>query len=139
MTILVWCLAGATLSLLVIVPVLNPHLINMNVSNKSGAASDLIGLWSIGIKSLLFYSKLFSQLSIILGAILLFIATIHAMGNNIMNAMSEAPIGLGILFAGFFFPVIVNLVFMILYFIFDIFLAVLSIKGTKASADTAKE
>ena len=136
--ILLGCLAGAVLGLLAIVPVLNPHIINMSISEKSSAASDLIGLLAIGIKSMLYYSSLFARLVIIAGALLLLVATYQVLTGDrysymLQAAMLDGSVALGILFSGLFYPVLVYFLFMILFFVADILLAVLSLKEIKAT------
>ncbi len=137
--ILLGCLAGAVLGLLAIVPVLNPHIINMSISEKSSAASDLIGLSTIGIKSMLYYSSLLARLVIIAGALLLLVATYHVLADD-YSAVMQGGIALGVLFSGLFYPVLVYFLFMILFFVADILLAVLSLKEIKATnIPTVKE
>ena len=137
--ILLGCLAGAALGLLAIVPVLNPHIINMSISEKSSAASDLIGLSTIGIKSMLYYSSLLARLVIIAGALLLLVATYHVLADD-YSAVMHGGIALGVLFSGLFYPVLVYFLFMILFFVADILLAVLSLKEIKATnIPTVKE
>ena len=127
------CFAGAALVLLATVPVLNPHIINMNISEKSGAASDLVGLSAIAIKSMLYYSSLFARLVIIAGALLLLVATYQVLAGNVLLAMMGGGVALGILFSGLFYPVIVYFLFMIVFFVADILLAILSLKKIKAT------
>jgi len=138
LTIFLGCLAGAVLVLLATVPVLNPHIINMSISTKSGAASDLVGIIAIGLKSLLYYSKLFARLVIIGGGLLLLFATYGMLAED-FSAVMRGSTGLGVLLVGFFYPVIVYIWFLLVYTVADILLAVLSIKEIKASADQAKD
>ena len=137
LNIFLGCLAGAALALLTTVPVLNPHIINMSISEKSSAASDLIGLWAIGIKSMLYYSSLFARLVIIAGALLLLVATYQVLTGDrysymLQAAMLDGSVALGILFSGLFYPVLVYFLFMMVFFVADIILAVLSLKEIKA-------
>ena len=128
------CFVGAALVLLATVPVLNPHIINMSISEKSSAASDLIGLSAIGIKSMLYYSSLFARLVIIVGALLLIVATykvLTAESYMVELAMMDGSVALGILFSGLFYPVLVYFLFMLVFFVADILLAVLSLKEIK--------
>ena len=138
LNIFLGCLAGAALALLTTVPVLNPHIINMSISEKSSAASDLIGLLAIGIKSMLYYSSLLARLVIIAGALLLLVATYQVLTGDrysymLQAAMLDGSVALGILFSGLFYPVLVYFLFMILFFVADILLAVLSLKEIKAT------
>ena len=132
LNIFLGCLAGAALVLLATVPVLNPHIINMSISEKSSAASDLVGLSAIGIKSMLYYSSLFARLVIIAGALLLLVATYQVLAGNVMVAMMGGSVAVGILFSGLFYPVLAYFLFMIVFFVADILLAVLSLKEIKA-------
>ena len=137
LNIFLGCLAGAALALLTTVPVLNPHIINMSISEKSSAASDLIGLSTIGIKSMLYYSSLLARLVIIAGALLLLVATYQVLTGDrysymLQAAMLDGSVALGILFSGLFYPVLVYFLFMMVFFVADIILAVLSLKEIKA-------
>jgi hypothetical protein len=134
LNIFLGCLAGAALALLATIPVLNPQIINMSISEKSSAASDLIGLSAIGIKSMLYYSSLFARLVIIVGALLLLVATYQVLTVDrymVEQAMIDGSVALGILFSGLFYPVLVYLLFMAVFFVADILLAVLSLKEIK--------
>lgn len=138
LTILLGCLAAAVLILLSTIPVLNPHIINMSISTNSGAAGDLVGIIAISLKTLLYYSKLFSRLVIIGGGVLLVIAAYGALAEDI-SAVINGGTGLAILMVGFFYPVIVYIWFLLIYAIADILLAVLSIKDINAKADQEKD
>jgi len=138
LTIFLGCLAAAVLILLSTVPVLNPHIINMSISKNSGAASDLVGIIAISLKTLLYYSKLFSRLVIIGGGVLLVIAVYGALAEDI-SAVMNGGTGLIILMVGFFYPVIVYIWFLLIYAIADILLAVLSIKDIHAKGDQEKD
>jgi hypothetical protein len=125
------CITGAILVLLSNVPVINPHLINMSIADKSGIASDLIGLFSVNAKSGLYFSTLFSRLLTITGAVLIVVAIYKIMtakGYVMFAALSDGGIAVAVLFAGLFYPVIAYFFFMIVFFIADILLAILSMK-----------
>ncbi len=129
--VLLWCLGLAILTLISTIPILSPHLINLRVSDDSGIASDLIALSSTGIKSALYFSRLVSRLITIAGSILVLIAlfdVIRATGWATFAAVTKGGAGIGVLFAGLFYPVIAYFLFMLVFFVADIILAILSLK-----------
>ncbi|MBB44060.1 MAG: hypothetical protein CMM44_09890 [Rhodospirillaceae bacterium] len=138
LTIFLGCLAAAVLILLSTVPVLNPHIINMSISTNSGAASDLVGIIAISLKTLLYYSKLFSRLVIIVGGVIMVIAAFGALAED-MSSIMRGVNGLAILMVGFFYPVIVYIWFLLIFAIADILLAVLSIKDINTKVDQKKD
>ena len=110
----------------------------MSISTNSGAASDLVGIIAISLKTLLYYSKLFSRLVIIGGGVLLIIAALGALASD-MSSIMRGYTALATIMIGFFYPVIVYIWFLLIYAIADILLSVLSIKNIKANVDKGQD
>ncbi len=101
----------------------NPSLININVSTDSSSGEDFITIFSSGLKSFVYFERIISSLLIFSGII----KTIEVIADyNFMYAdMYWAG---GLIAGGIAFPLIAYLLFIILWFINSIFLAILSLK-----------
>jgi len=101
-------------------PLFNPALINLNVSKESSAADDLIGLFTLNLKSLLFQERLISRVLILISSIMFLWSIFDSNIGTFFGA-------LGMLIAGIIFPLIAYLFFVIFYSIYSLFQAILHI------------
>ncbi len=101
----------------------NPSLININVSLDSSSGEDLITIFSSGLKSLLYFERIISSLIIVSGII----KTIEVIVDYDFMYADIYWAG-GLIAGGIAFPLLAYFLFLILWFIYSIFLAILSLK-----------
>ena len=111
-----------------------PERANLNVDKSSSVAEDMIGLVSFGLKVSLVFSTLISRAFMALGAFMLVLSMFGLLGTVISeefaynwNGNSDILMGLGLLVAGAFLPLVLYLVFLLFYPIFNFWLAILHI------------
>jgi len=98
----------------------NPTLLNVVVDKKSSAGEDFISIFSLSLKSMLYFEKIISTILLVLGNIILVI-------NLINPSLAYFFSGLGFLSAGIAYPVLIYIFFTIFWFFNSIFLAILSL------------
>ena len=102
----------------------NPSLLNIIINKKSSAGEDLIAIFSLNLKSLVFFEKIISTILIVLGNLLL-------ISNLLTQKLMFFFSGLGFLFSGISFPIIIYFTFTILWFLNSVFLSILSLGRKK--------
>jgi len=127
-------IAALFLSLILIlmtIPLLNPKLINLTVTNESTVAEDFITITTVLLKIMTFYANLIAKIITILGSVLVIIYGLSVIASSdfeIMYNGLQFLMGLGIVSGGLFFPVIIYLVFLYVFLVADIILSILSIR-----------
>ena len=127
-------IAALFLSLILIlmtIPLLNPKLINLSVTNESTVAEDFITITTVLLKIMTFYANLIAKIITILGSVLVIIYGLSVIASSdfeIMYNGLQFLMGLGIVSGGLFFPVIIYLVFLYVFLVADIILSILSIR-----------
>lgn len=117
--------------ILMTIPLLNPKLINLNVTKESTVAEDFITITTVLFKIMSFYANLIAKIITILGSVLVIIygfSVIASSGFEIMDSGLQFLMGVGIVGGGLFFPVIIYLAFLYVFLIADIILSILSIR-----------
>ena len=102
----------------------NPSLLNIVINKKSSAGEDLIAIFSLNLKSLVFFEKITTTILIVLGNIFL-------IANLVTQKLVFFFSGLGFLFSGIAFPILIYFTFTILWFFNSVFLAILSLGRKK--------
>ena len=127
-------IAALFLSLILIlmtIPLLNPKLINLSVTNESTVAEDFITITTVLLKIMTFYANLIAKIITILGSVLVIIYGLSVIASSdfeIMYNGLQFLMGLVIVSGGLFFPVIIYLVFLYVFLVADIILSILSIR-----------
>jgi len=101
----------------------NPSLININISSDSSSGEDLITIFSSSLKSFVYLQRIISSLLILSGIIK--IIEIIADYSFYFDDMYLAG---GLIAGGIAFPLLAYLLFLILWFVYSIFLSILSLK-----------
>jgi hypothetical protein len=115
-----------------VVPLHEPDSINLKIKADSTVAEDLIAISSIGVKSGLYFSTLLSKVFTVFGAAAIlygFIAAIFSSNpyggqEHLLTSLA----GIVTLFVGLLWPIIAYFSFLFIFFIYDIVLAILSLK-----------
>ena len=102
----------------------NPSLLNIEITKKSTSGEDFIALFSLNLKSTVFFEKIISTLLIVLG-------NVYFLANLVSQKLEFFMTGFGFLFAGIAFPIIVYISFTILWFFNSLFLGILSLARKK--------
>ena len=102
----------------------NPSLLNIGITKESTSGEDFIALISFNLKSMVFFEKIISTILIVLGNLYL-IASVFSYKTEFFMY------GLGFLFAGIAYPIIIYMVFIVLYFFNSLFLGILSLGRRK--------
>ncbi len=101
----------------------NPSLLNIEITKKSTAAEDFISIFSLNLKSMVYFEKIISTILIILGNFYLLA--------NLFIDFGYFMWGIGLLSAGIAYPIIIYLLFTFLWFFNSLFLAILSLGRRK--------
>ena len=111
-----------------------PERANLNVDKASSVAEDMIGLVSFGLKVSLVFSTLISRAFMALGAFMLALSMFGLLGTlfseelaYIWEGSGDILTGLALLVSGAFLPLVLYLVFLLFYPIFNFWLAILHI------------
>ena len=98
----------------------NPSLLNIQIVKQSTSGEDFIAIFSFNLKSMVFFEKIISTILIVLGSV-------YLIGNLFTHKIEFFFYGLGFLFAGIAYPIIVYIGFVVLYFFNSLFLGILSL------------
>lgn len=102
----------------------NPSLLNVEVNKKSSAGEDFIAIFSLSLKSLVYFEKMISTILVVLG-------NVYLISNLITQKIGFFFSGLGFLYAGISFPILIYIFFIIFWFFNSIFLSILSLGRRK--------
>ncbi len=102
----------------------NPSLLNIQIVKQSTSGEDFIAIFSFNLKSMVFFEKIISTILIVLGSV-------YLIGNLFTHKIEFFLYGLGFLFAGIAYPIIVYIGFVVLYFFNSLFLGILSLGRRK--------
>ena len=102
----------------------NPSLLNIEITKKSTSGEDFIALFSLNLKSTVFFEKIISTILIVLG-------NVYLLTNLVTQNVEFFMSGIGVLFTGIAFPIIVYVSFTILWFLNSLFLGILSLARRK--------
>ena len=102
----------------------NPSLLNVEISDKSSSGEDFIAIFSLSLKSMVFFEKIISTILIVLG-------NVYLIANVFTQKLGFFFSGLGFLFSGISFPILIYISFTVLWFFNSIFLAILSLGRRK--------
>ena len=120
----IWSLLGSLLLFISAGTQFNPSLLNVEINKKSSSGEDFIAIFSLSLKSLVFFEKIISTILIVLG-------NIYLIANVFTQKLGFFFSGLGFLFSGISFPILIYISFTILWFFNSIFLAILSLGRKK--------
>ena len=113
-----------------------PERANLKVDKTSSVAEDMIGLVSFGLKVSLVFSTLISRAFMALGAFMLVLGmfgslvtllSMYGDGYYYFDVDDHILMGIGLLLSGAFLPLVLYLVFLLFYPIFNFWLAILHI------------
>lgn len=116
----IWSLLGALLLFISAGTQFNPSLLNVEINKKSSSGEDFIAIFSLSLKSMVFFEKIISTILIVLG-------NVYLIANVFTQKLGFFFSGLGFLFSGISFPILIYMLFTILWFFNSIFLAILSL------------
>ena len=102
----------------------NPSLLNVEITNKSSSGEDFTAIFSLSLKSMVFFEKIISTILIVLG-------NVYLIANVFTQKLGFFFSGLGFLLSGISFPILIYISFTILWFFNSIFLAILSLGRKK--------
>ena len=124
LAITIWSLLASLLLFISAGTQFNPSLLNVEITNKSSSGEDFIAIFSLSLKSMVFFEKIISTILIVLG-------NVYLIANVFTQKMGFFFSGLGFLFSGISFPILIYISFTILWFFNSIFLAILSLGRKK--------
>tara|TARA_B100001063_G_scaffold97168_1_gene90775 strand:+ start:392 stop:1177 length:786 start_codon:yes stop_codon:yes gene_type:complete len=124
LAITVWALLSSLLLFVSAGTQFNPSLLNVEVNKKSSSGEDFIAIFSLSLKSMVFFEKIISTILIVLG-------NIYLIANVFTSKLVFFFSGLGFLFAGISFPILIYISFTVLWFFNSIFLAILALGRKK--------
>jgi hypothetical protein len=103
----------------------NPSLLNIEITKQSTSGEDFIAIFSLNLKSMVFFEKIISTILIVLG-------NIYLLANLFAHEMEFFMYGVGFLSAGIAYPIIIYILFTVLWFFNSLFLGILSLgRGKK--------
>jgi len=102
----------------------NPSLLNIEITKKSSSGEDFIAIFSLNLKSAVFFEKIISTILIVLG-------NVYLIANLFTQNMEFFMSGITFLSLGIAFPIIVYISFTIFWFFNSLLLAVLSLARKK--------
>ncbi len=124
LVITIWLLLSSLLLFISAGTQFNPSLLNVEINKKSSSGEDFIAIFSLSLKSTVFFEKIISTILIVLGNIYLIV-------NIFTPSLKFFFGGLGFLFSGISFPILIYISFTVLWFFNSIFLAILSLGRKK--------
>ena len=102
----------------------NPSLLNIEITKKSTSGEDFIAIFSLYLKSTVFFEKIISTILIVLG-------NIYLIANLISQELGYFMSGISFMLAGIAYPIIIYMIFTILWFFNSLFLGILSLARKK--------
>ena len=102
----------------------NPSLLNIEITKKSTSGEDFISIFSLNLKSMVFFEKIISTILIVLG-------NVYLLTNLVTQNIEYFLSGVGFLFAGIAFQIIIYVSFTALWFLNSLFLGILSLARKK--------
>jgi hypothetical protein len=102
----------------------NPSLLNIEITKQSTSGEDFISIFSLNLKSMVFFEKIISTILIVLG-------NIYLLANLFTHEMEFFMYGVGFLSAGIAYPIIIYILFTVLWFFNSLFLGILSLGRKK--------
>ena len=120
----IWSLLASLLLFINAGTQFNPSLLNVEITKKSSSGEDFIAIFSLSLKSMVFFEKIISTILIVLG-------NVYLIANVFTQKLGFFFSGLGFLFSGISFPILIYISFTILWFFNSIFLAILSLGRRK--------
>ena len=98
----------------------NPSLLNIEITKKSTSGEDFIAIFSLYLKSIVFFEKIISTILIVLG-------NVYLIANLITQEFGYFMSGISFILAGIAYPIIIYMIFTILWFFNSLFLGILSL------------
>lgn len=120
----IWSLLASLLLFINAGTQFNPSLLNVEITKKSSSGEDFIAIFSLSLKSMVFFEKIISTILIVLG-------NVYLIANVFTQKLVFFFSGLGFLFSGISFPILIYISFTVLWFFNSIFLAILSLGRKK--------
>ena len=102
----------------------NPSLLNVEITKQSTSGEDFISIFSLNLKSMVYFEKILSTILIVLGNICLLASLLGSEYKFFMY-------GVGFMSAGIAYPIIVYILFTVLWFFNSLFLGILSLARKK--------
>jgi len=102
----------------------NPSLLNIEITKQSTSGEDFIAIFSLNLKSMVFFEKIISTILIVLG-------NVYLLANLFTQEMEFFMYGVGFLSAGIAYPIIIYISFTVLWFFNSLFLGILSLGRRK--------
>ena len=124
LAITIWSLLVSLLLFISAGTQFNPSLLNVEINKKSSAGEDFIALFSLSLKSLVYFEKMISTILVVLG-------NVYLISNLFIQKIGFFLSGLGFLSAGISFPILIYISFIIFWFFNSVFLAILSLGRRK--------
>ena len=98
----------------------NPSLLNIEITKKSTSGEDFIAIFSLYLKSIVFFEKIISTILIVLG-------NVYLIANLTTQEFGYFMSGISFILAGIAYPIIIYIIFTILWFFNSLFLGILSL------------
>jgi len=124
LTATIYCLLASLLLFMSAGTQFNPSLLNIEVTKKSTSGEDCIAIFSISLKSMVYFEKITATILIVLG-------NIYLITNLITQNTGFFIGGISLLFTGIAYPIIIYMLFTILWFFNSLFLGILSLGRNK--------
>lgn len=105
----------------------SPAKMNIRIDENSSVAEDFIAFLSFGLKLLAHFSKLIASALVIIAVIELFYAVLSMLGDDAYASIQLVTSSMGKFLVGIFAPVVIYIVFLFSYPIFNYLLAILQI------------
>ena len=103
----------------------NPSLLNIEITKQSTSGEDFIAIFSLNLKSMVYFEKIISTILIVLG-------NVYLLANLFSQEVGLFMYGVGFLSAGIAYPIIIYISFTVLWFFNSLFLGILSLgRGKK--------
>ena len=102
----------------------NPSLLNIEITKQSTSGEDFIAIFSLNLKSMVYFEKIISTILIVLG-------NVYLLANLFTQEVGLFMYGVGFLSAGIAYPIIIYILFTVLWFFNSLFLGILSLRRKK--------
>ena len=102
----------------------NPSLLNIEITKQSTSGEDFIAIFSLNLKSMVYFEKIISTILIVLG-------NVYLLANLFTQEVGLFMYGVGFLSAGIAYPIIIYISFTVLWFFNSLFLRILSLGRKK--------